>query len=666
MRSPEGQGQSQQRNSAIQHCLPCYSSTGSTEPPLQREGGVTDNLPRITDQVERHGGAAASTSSCNDATDENRRNRECKVDPKSLKVSQEMKNKNQEYLSGRSHNARHGEFTGLKGRGKVPSFSNRGRSYGNRESVTYWNDKDAKPEEVRPQDDMRNTIDKKESNFFGIRPCFLARHSDDSCITTPIDDMGNTRENAIGGSSNTFSGNHGSPCLTNEQDYRATYSFQAPSFQSESSNVSAHAQGPNPYGSFDPNPAVGWDLQVPVRPLLSLPCNGSEHLKTLSCDERRIVVIPPHALINGYTPLAQTPLLPEQRKVEDQRSDPEVKQERKYDFKLMNGNPASLSNTTSITQGLVSPEMEISTLPRAATNRNLTWETRILVDQDTACQGPPSLSNCDSLADLELQVAETCSFVEKTLKKRQVKKKAMKEKERRKKEERARKEQQAREGREREASETRQTECRNDSEEVSNPKSGGRETPTQTSAGAEGRQWLCEHYKRLCRVKFPCCGKFFPCHRCHNNSGCSNDNSKAREACYVECSVCNHQQEINQDAQTCARCKTKLSAYFCSMCKHFTGTDKNPYHCTKCGICRIFKDRSFHCDVCNVCLDKRLEGRHSCRENSGHDECCICLEDAFSGCQILPCSHKVHRECAIAMIQNGVRSCPICRHPLYS
>ena len=29
-------------------------------------------------------------------------------------------------------------------------------------------------------------------------------------------------------------------------------------------------------------------------------------------------------------------------------------------------------------------------------------------------------------------------------------------------------------------------------------------------------------------------------------------------------------------------------------------------------------------------------------------------QDAFSGCQILPCSHKVHKECAIAMIQNGV------------
>ena len=40
----------------------------------------------------------------------------------------------------------------------------------------------------------------------------------------------------------------------------------------------------------------------------------------------------------------------------------------------------------------------------------------------------------------------------------------------------------------------------------------------------------------------------------------------------------------------------------------------------------IHKDKSFHCDVCNVCLDKRLEGKHKCRPDSGHDECCICLE----------------------------------------
>ncbi|KAJ7393177.1 hypothetical protein OS493_006143 [Desmophyllum pertusum] len=39
---------------------------------------------------------------------------------------------------------------------------------------------------------------------------------------------------------------------------------------------------------------------------------------------------------------------------------------------------------------------------------------------------------------------------------------------------------------------------------------------------------------------------------------------------------------------------------------------------------------------------------------SRHDECCLCRQDAFSGCLILPCSHKVHRDCVIAMIQNGM------------
>ena len=78
-------------------------------------------------------------------------------------------------------------------------------------------------------------------------------------------------------------------------------------------------------------------------------------------------------------------------------------------------------------------------------------------------------------------MAETYSFVEKTLKKSEEIGKEIKEKERRKKEERARKEQRALERRDREV---RQTEHSNDREEVSNPTSCGGETPTQTSAGA--------------------------------------------------------------------------------------------------------------------------------------------------------------------------------------
>ena len=145
----------------------------------------------------------------------------------------------------------------------------------------------------------------------------------------------------------------------------------------------------------------------------------------------------------------------------------------------MNGNPACLPNTTSIAQGLISPEMEVSALPQAAMNRNLAWETRTPVDQDTAYQGPlgvlnetSSLSNDDSLADLERRVTEACSLVEKTLKIREVKEKAMKEKERKKKEERTRKEQQARERGEREATEARGIKHNYSTEEGSSTSSG--------------------------------------------------------------------------------------------------------------------------------------------------------------------------------------------------
>ena len=166
-------------------------------------------------------------------------------------------------------------------------------------------------------------------------------------------------------------------------------------------------------------------------------------------------------------------------------------------------------------------------------------------DQDLLNSNSDTSSD-ESLAVLERRVAEACCLVERTLKERQEREKTMKETEQKRKEKRARKEQLARERKEREAREARETELINERVE-GNSTSGGQETPSQDSASAGVRQWLCEHYQRLCRVKFSCCGKFFPCHRCHNNSGCPNDNSKAREACSVECSVCSHQQEVNRN-----------------------------------------------------------------------------------------------------------------------
>ena len=57
--------------------------------------------------------------------------------------------------------------------------------------------------------------------------------------------------------------------------------------------------------------------------------------------------------------------------------------------------------------------------------------------------------------------------------------------------------------------------------------------------------WLCSHYKRLCYVKFECCDKFWPCHRCHNNqSSCGRKKLKSRDTLMVKCVHCNKVQEV--------------------------------------------------------------------------------------------------------------------------
>ena len=176
---------------------------------------------------------------------------------------------------------------------------------------------------------------------------------------------------------------------------------------------------------------------------------------------------------------------------------------------------------------------------------------------------------------------------------------------------------------------------------------------------------LCHHYHRRCCVRFSCCSEFFSCHRCHNDSDkCDNTAARASHATHLKCAECQVVQEINEDSHHCANCRIEFAEYFCARCKHFSGVERKPFHCEKCGICRFNKDKAFHCDVCNVCLDKRIEGKHKCRPDSGHDECCVCLEDTFSGCQVLPCSHKVHELCGKALMQNGIINCPICRHPI--
>ena len=142
--------------------------------------------------------------------------------------------------------------------------------------------------------------------------------------------------------------------------------------------------------------------------------------------------------------------------------------------------------------------------------------------------GTDSIEASDnSLLALERRVAEACALVERVLREREEREQFGREIERK---EQLIREHRARERREREERELREAE----------------NWPQQQEAINARSQWLCEHYQRHCRVRFPCCTQFYPCHRCHNISkACDNEEAKACHATHLKCSHCQHEQEVS-------------------------------------------------------------------------------------------------------------------------
>ncbi|XP_074626809.1 uncharacterized protein LOC141884822 [Acropora palmata] len=123
----------------------------------------------------------------------------------------------------------------------------------------------------------------------------------------------------------------------------------------------------------------------------------------------------------------------------------------------------------------------------------------------------------------------------------QMTERGQREREAREREMRARTGRQERETREREARESREKErTERNGEEQRVRRLQGERAPIQESIN-----WQCQHYQRLCSVSFPCCGVFYPCHRCHNESdACEIDDMKANQATYIKCASCGHEHEI--------------------------------------------------------------------------------------------------------------------------
>ncbi|KAK6141323.1 hypothetical protein DH2020_024921 [Rehmannia glutinosa] len=178
----------------------------------------------------------------------------------------------------------------------------------------------------------------------------------------------------------------------------------------------------------------------------------------------------------------------------------------------------------------------------------------------------------------------------------------------------------------------------------------------------------CEHYRRRCKIRAPCCDQIFSCRHCHNEATSTLSNPKERhelvrhDVKQVVCAVCDTEQQV---AELCSNCGIKFGEYFCDICKFYDDDiTKEQFHCNDCGICRVGgRENFFHCPKCGSCYSVGLRNNHLCVEDSMKSHCPICYEFLFDSTKqttILKCGHTMHVECYEEMfIQNQYR-CPIC------
>lgn len=99
-----------------------------------------------------------------------------------------------------------------------------------------------------------------------------------------------------------------------------------------------------------------------------------------------------------------------------------------------------------------------------------------------------------------------------------------------------------------------------------------------------------------------------------------------KEVTELICTLCETRQPVQAECQNCqirfgkvsqpkifhnVNCFFILFQYTCLECNLFDDDDKNQYHCSGCGICRVGgAEKFFHCAKCNMCLPIQLQNRH--------------------------------------------------------
>jgi len=230
--------------------------------------------------------------------------------------------------------------------------------------------------------------------------------------------------------------------------------------------------------------------------------------------------------------------------------------------------------------------------------------------------------------------------------------------------------------------------------------------PTNISRRMEKSRPPCPHYERNCTVVSPCCGVAFGCRICHdecpvlpmpfskrkaaeqNRVNWTDAVEKSSKQLHekrrsmplsfegeethheidrfaiaeIICRLCYTRQ--SSKTNFCINCHAQFGAYHCNICNLWLSDDESPYHCEKCGFCRVGGRENFrHCDDCGMCIDRLLFDDHNCKAGKYMSNCPVCQEDLFSSRDAsheMPCGHAIHWHCFKELTTYDTR-CPVCK-----
>lgn len=170
----------------------------------------------------------------------------------------------------------------------------------------------------------------------------------------------------------------------------------------------------------------------------------------------------------------------------------------------------------------------------------------------------------------------------------------------------------------------------------------------------------CAHYSRRCWIRAECCGRYYPCRRCHDEAEGHEIDRRATRV--VACVACGDDQQ--PVAESCRTCGVRFARYFCSPCRLYNDApDTQAYHCDECGICRVGRaEDNYHCERCATCVPIQARDVHPCRERNLDNNCPICgdhLATSTAQTIFLKCSHPIHVAC-LEQYMTRHFVCPVC------